>query len=172
MTNIIVVSEENATVVDSKSVEIIAIPEPSIEVADIVDSQSNIIEIGKQGPPGPRGLKGASGASIVSLIAGENLGGNRVVINQSTYADNTNLDHIGKVIGITTGAANAGDYVSVQTGNELEGFFGLSLGPVYLSTNGTITQTPPTVGFIQQLGTATSSTSMIINISTPILLQV
>lgn len=120
------------------------------------------------GLPGMQGQQGESGGTI-QLIAGINLGGNRVVTGNSTYADNTELSTIGRAIGVTQGAAVAGDPVGVVLLGELDGFFGLTVNePVYLSVSGTTTQTLPTSGYIQRIGVAISTTKILLNLSDPI----
>lgn len=139
-------------------------------MTDIVIVENPIIDviaIAQQGPAGPAGV---SGDGYVVLIAGSALGGHRAVIDNVTYADHSNSLHAGKVIGITTGSSTTGNPVTIQSGGKLNGFTGLSLGPVYLSTNGTLTQTAPTSGFIQQLGVAVSATEIMIQIHMPIML--
>jgi hypothetical protein len=110
--------------------------------------------------------------SFTSLTADTALGGHRVVVPTPTgcaYADNTNNSHLLKVIGVTIGAANLGATATIQLSGELGGLTGLTQGsPVWLSTNGNLTQTLPTSGFIQQIGIALSSTKININITPPI----
>ncbi|MDD2885282.1 MAG: hypothetical protein PHT48_09590 [Dechloromonas sp.] len=136
----------------------------------IVDSKKTIgiSNVGTQGLAGPPGPPGSAGASYLQLEAGENLGGQRAVIvsaGTAVYADNTNLNHANKAVGITAAAFNTGVTGNVQSGGELTGLSGLTAGmPIYLSTSGTLTQTTPTGGFIQQLGIAVSATSMLIEI--------
>ena len=138
----------------------------------IVETTTTVIEhveIGIQGPAGPSGIPGPAGGAALQLIAGINLGGNRVVTDAATYADNTDLNTIGKAIGITAGAAVIGAPVNIVAVGELDGFFGLTLNePVYLSINGTGTQTLPTTGYIQRVGVAISSTKILLNFSEPI----
>lgn len=135
------------------------------------DTAVTVLASGQQGPagpPGPPGLAGSAGASYSILTAGAALGGNRVVIDNATYADNSNDAHINKVIGFTVGAATLGAPVNIQSSGELDGFSGLAIAPVYLAANGTLTQDVPTSGFIQKLGNAISSTAVLIAISPPL----
>lgn len=130
-----------------------------------------IIAASTQGPQGIQGPIGPIGNSTVAYTAPINLGGNRVVTSSITYADNTNLLTAGKAIGITTSAATINTTVNIQIIGELNGFSGLvSDSPVYLSTLGTVTQTLPLSGYVQKIGMATSSTTLLINISEPIVL--
>jgi len=105
----------------------------------------------------------------VSIVSPTNIGGNRAVLGNGNYADNTDTATIGSVIGITKTATTTGENMLIAYAGELNGFFGLTVNQsVYLSTNCTLTQTPPTSGYIQKLGVAVSSSSVLINISTPI----
>jgi hypothetical protein len=130
-----------------------------------------VIAAGSQGPQGIRGPIGITGGHGIELVAGINLGGNRVVTGAAEYADCTDLETIGRAIGITTGAANTGLPVTIAASGELDGFTGLTLNePVYLSTVGTTTQTVPTSGYMQKLGVAISTTKLLINIQEPLAL--
>ena len=119
------------------------------------------------GLPGPAG----DGVTFVA-VADQAIGGHRVVISTATgcdYADSSNLAHLGKVIGMTNAATSAGNSVKIwPAGKITEPSFNFALGPVYLSTNGLLTQTPPTTGFIQQIGVALSQTTILVQILNPI----
>ena len=125
----------------------------------------------------PAGLKGDKGDAADGIVTttpiGESFSGHTVIASLGTglvIADNTNVSHIGKVIGITSGSSTSGMPLTLTTsGGTLNGFTGLSTGSVYfLSTGGTITNSTPTVGFIQQVGIALSTTELNINILSPI----
>ena len=115
------------------------------------------------------------GVMTTSATAGVDLGGQRVVVISSgnaVYADNTDSTHTNKVLGITTGAATNGQSVMIQSHGEMvEPSWTWTLNqPVFLSTNGLLTQTPPTTGFSQIVGFPTSATSLFINIREPLTL--
>lgn len=121
-----------------------------------------------------QGIAG-SNATVISYTAGESLGGHRAVVIESGeafYASNDTPSHKNAVIGITTGAAAISHTVSIRTFGEIvEPSWSWVEGlPIYLSTNGQLTQTVPTSGFQLQLGYAITDTSMFININTPIVL--
>jgi hypothetical protein len=129
--------------------------------------------IGIQGPAGPPS-QGA--VELMTKVAGESLGGHRVAIidsdNKVYYADRTNLDHMYKVVGITRGAANVGDNVEIQTyGLMTEQSWNWTAGkPIFLGTNGLLTQTSPMSGFCLIIAKALTSTDIFISIKNPILL--
>lgn len=154
-------SSSTLVVADKTSLTVLADNPTALVLAD--KSPPITVLAGVQGP------KGVSGSSSFQLTAGANLGGNRVVTGAAAYADNTDLTSIGRAIGVTQGAAVEGDSVSIAATGELDGFSGLTVNqPVYLSVNGTITQTLPVVGYIQRVGVAISGTKISINFSDPI----
>lgn len=133
---------------------------------------------GQQGPPGPPGPPGPAGASLLSYTAAIPISGHRIItINsdgKAIYADSTILSHANKVIGMSTGAAAADSTLSVKiVGEFTEGSWNWTPNqPIYLSTNGLITQTVPTSPSLYSLviGTAVTSTTIFINIMPPIFL--
>ena len=137
-----------------------------------VSSETTVVRI--SGSVGPSGPPGSAGATYLTITAGEDLGGHRAVVlsaGQAVYADNTAAAHANRVIGITTGAATSGSGATIQSAGELTGMTGLTVdAPIYLSTAGTLTQTAPTTGFIQQLGIALSATAMLVEIQPAIIL--
>lgn len=136
-----------------------------IQVTSGIQTQVSIDWV--QGLPGPAG-----DGTTFTLVADQSIGGHRVVRSTATgcdYADSSILSHLGKVVGITNAATSAGQSVKIwPTGKITEPTFNFSIGPVYLSTNGTLTQTIPASGFIQQIGVATSATTLVIQILSPI----
>ena len=127
-----------------------------------------VLKAGIKGDKGDTGTSGAIGGNIF-ITAPVNLGGNRVVMIDGNYADNTDVATLNKAIGLTKTSALSGAEVELVIVSELTGFSTLTPNEiVYLSTNGTITQVLPVSGYIQQIGVAFSSTKILINISSPI----
>ena len=126
------------------------------------------------GHPIYSGNSNNAGALIISGVSDIDLSGHKAVIATATgynYADNLNNNHINRVIGLTTGASKQGTAAQVITSGEISGLYDLTVGGIlYLSTDGNLTQIPPTVGFIQQLAIATSATNAVIAIQPSILL--
>jgi hypothetical protein len=125
---------------------------------------------------GARGPRGLSDLFFLNRIANSNLGGHRAVISNEDgtldYADSSNVGHLGKVLGIIVRATLQGERVDVIRGGLLE-FEGWSWDtdlPVYLATNGLLTQNPASSGFSQILGFAESPTGLFVNLREPILL--
>lgn len=120
---------------------------------------------GIQGRPGPAG---ADSTTTVEKVAAHNLSGHRAVTTRSDgkveYASNTDLDHAGGALFLTTAAAATGDTVIVQLLGEItEPGWSWTPGPIWLATNGQLTQTPPVVParFSRQVGAATSPTTLL-----------
>lgn len=123
--------------------------------------------VGPVGPKGDTGERGPAGDTpILTGIAGMPLGGHRAIVFNTDgtfiYADQSIPDHAERVLGITTGAAEAGAEVTIQTGGELTepSWTWVLDQPIYLGTNGLLTQAVPTTGFIQQLAIPLSATSI------------
>lgn len=140
----------------------------------VISTASIPVVVGIQGPTG---ATGPSGASVLSKTAGETLGGNRVVMVDTDgkvyYADRSIVSHANKVLGLTQGAASVSTAVNVQTyGVMTEPSWNWDMTkPVFLSTTGLLTQTAPAAGFILMLGFPISTTSMLIDIDKPIVIQ-
>jgi hypothetical protein len=123
---------------------------------------------------GARGPRGLSDLFFLTREAAEELGGHRAVISNVdgtiSYADSSNLDHLGKVLGIIVRSVLAGERVEVIRGGLLE-FEGWSWNinlPVYLAENGLLTQNPSSEGFSQIVGFAESPTGLFVNLREPI----
>lgn len=128
---------------------------------------------GPQGIPGPTGPPGAAGSGAIFATgdAAITLSGHRVVTpdfdGTLRYATNDNEADLAAPLWVTTGAAAPGDAVSALAfGSLTEPTWNWVPGPVYLGTNGQLTQTPPVApdaAFIAQVGIATSPTSLFVD---------
>lgn len=127
--------------------------------------------------PGPQGAKGDPGEANVtqSHEAGTNLSGHRAIRVASGLAyvcDGTNAAHIGRAIGISTGAAVAGADVEVQTAGLLtEPSWTWADGPVFVGASGVLTQSVVGLAYLHQIGLAVSATQIDINPLSPILIS-
>lgn len=134
-------------------------PDPGAEV---------FLVIGQRGPQGEPGPSADSGLLIVTRLAGEDLGGHRGVKialdGLAYYAEPTDED-IEATIGVTTGAAEEQATVDIQTGGGMEegGWDWAPGGSIYLGEDGVLTQVVPTEGAVYRLGTATGSTTIVID---------
>jgi hypothetical protein len=140
---------------------------------------------GGGGPKGDKGDKGDPGDSTspttthdddMTGTANINLSGHRVVRSIGTddlvdYADSSNVAHALTVIGITLNAANMGDTVNIRaTGEIVEPSWSFVPGPIYFDASGSLTQTRPAVGFLQQVAIASSPTEIVVQLGPPIVL--
>lgn len=140
------------------------IPSPIIPTTTLVPVS------GPPGPPGAQGPAGPAGGTATEMTAGVALSGHRLVTRNTSgaaiYADATNAGHINAPLWLTLGAASLGDQVSVQSaGIVTEPSWSWTPGPLYLSTNGQLTQISPTASgavFLVQVGYATSATSVVL----------
>lgn len=109
----------------------------------------------------------------LTFIAGTNLSALRAVtsdsLGQVVYADNATFADA-QVIGVTYTSANAGSQVIVITsGLFTDAGWSWTKGPVFLGSNGQLTQTPPTGGAILvHVGRALTATQVLIDIDVSI----
>lgn len=76
----------------------------------------------------------------------------------------TNNTYSGLVVGYVTDKPSATECLVITTG-KIMGFTGLTRGKLlFVSPTGQPTHTPPTVGMLQIIGTATSDTAMMLHI--------
>ena len=121
-------------------------------------------------PIGARGLPGdaAGGFSLPSQIA---IGGNRAIATSGGYAVYaSNDDETLVTVGISKAAAEPNSSVQLQTtGKMLVSSAGFTAGlPVFVGTNGTLTQNISGAKFAQRVGIAHSPEILLIDISQPI----
>ena len=112
------------------------------------------------------------GSDTVAVTAAENLGGHRIVTVEGYYASKDTATDKNKVLGMTTGAVNSGSEATVQVSGFIEESswnWNVDL-PVFLSTNGQLTQSAITSGFSLIVGKPRTATNMFISISEPIIL--
>jgi len=125
---------------------------------------------------GPAGAQGASG-DLLERIVSTAIGGHRVVVSiggEIFYADATNDAHRGHVLGLTLNAASAGGTVQIRSSGEvLEPSWTWTVDdPVYLGTNGVMTQTPPTApSWLQIVGFATATNRLFLDFLPPFILS-
>lgn len=153
------------------NISILELKDDYVSINDV----SDVIEIKFSEVLAPITNNITSTAEIITGIAAEDLGAHRIVVainGYIGYADNTITSHSGIVAGITTQAVVAGASVDVTTQGEVtEGSWTWTLNtPIFLTENGLMTQTVVSTGFILQVGYPTSSTSLVIDIKTAIVL--
>jgi hypothetical protein len=141
----------------------------SDEVLIVEENVVEVIEVAEQGP------EGISGSEVSILIATQVISGHRVCLfesNQLTYCDSANTSHAGKAIGLTLNSATIGGNVSIQKSGEVTepSWNWVDGAALYIGSNGILTQTPTSNGFIQKVGYAISPTKIWIDFKESIIL--
>lgn len=144
---------------------------------EVRDRVELLVEL-RQGLPGARGAPGAPGGSGLQYPAGVALGGHRVVYARADgkldYASNLVAAHGDRVIGVTVASASANEDATLVSFGPIEepSWNWVANTPVYLGTNGQMTQVPPAspAAFIMRIGVPTSPTSLFVNINNPLFL--
>jgi hypothetical protein len=155
---IVVVDEVESVVISVEGATSIVIS-PEVRQAVVVSSP---------GIPGPRGEQGPAG-NIPSAVAGVTLSGHRAIaidaLGKAVYADCLDTTALA-LAGISTGAATQGDTVFLQYADQIEWPSAdlTSDQIVFLSENGLLTQTAPTIGWSRQVGFAIAADRLLINI--------
>lgn len=113
--------------------------------------------------------------SVIKLPAGEALSGHRVVIQLNglaMYGSSSNLDHLNKVIGITKDSAVLGAETNIQFRAYMDepSWHWATDRAIFLGLGGTLTQSVPTSGYVQQIATVITPTRILISIQEPIVL--
>lgn len=189
--NQLVITTENTPVVVDQHISTVVLAEQpaqavvtTVNINEAVVSTTNTIlavttretaaVVTTQGSQGPQGPPGAS-TTFVYVLAGENLGGNRVVstnaVGRLVYPDLTQLDQT--VIGITTGAANINTLAEVQiSGFQTEPSWSWLSGlPIFVGNSGTLTQTVPATNTVLQIARPVTQTKIFIDLQQPIYLE-
>lgn len=123
-------------------------------------------------------LVGSTAASVsISLIASGAIGGHRVVVTNGdgtcSYADASNVAHKMRIVGISSSAAIDGaDVIIVTLGKIIETSWNWTIGePVFVGTNGLLTQTAPTTPSFQHIiGVAIDADTIFVQQNQPIIL--
>lgn len=156
------------------AVTVLSVQPAIIEVVANVSESVVQVQEGLRGPQGPQGVPGAGNS--ISITATSPIGGNRAVrgdgLGSVAYADSSDVTHIGKCIGITMNAASIGETLEIAISSEItEPSWNWAIGPIYLGVNGLLTQTVPSTGFVQRIGTAVSATRVVVLVHQPILIN-
>jgi len=137
------------------------------DVVKVVVKEPETVRISQAVLPGPPGPPGAAGAQTLSIVAAQNLSGHRMVVATSAgavYADPTNLAHADALLGLTTGAALAGNQVDVLVAGEIEEpSWSWTPGlPLYVIASGLLSHTPPSAGWVQMVALAVTATRILL----------
>jgi hypothetical protein len=111
-------------------------------------------------------------SETIKLIASESISALKCVYyknNEVRVLDYRDEDNIDFFLGVTTTAGNIGDKITVKRiGLLQDNFFNFSLGKVWLGAFGSLTQTPPEIGFDLEIGTDVENNKLLLNIQNPI----
>lgn len=133
---------------------------------------ATVVSCGAQGPRGPQG----DGGDGFIFVASSPVGGHRILalndLGEVVYADNQSPIDSARIIGMSLNAASVGGEVSVKRSgsvSEPSWNFDTSL-PVYLGSNGTLTQIAPEAPAVFSLivGFPETATRIFIAIREPI----
>lgn len=141
----------------------------------VEDLSSNGIQ-GPQGPPGPAGPAGPTPISVPKLVATFNtdigtLATHLLRVNGDNtvtqITDNASGTIPNGVFGVGLSKPSALQIDVVFTGI-VGGYSGFTIGsPLFISTLGVPTHTPPATGMVQQIGFAVSATELFVSLMQP-----
>jgi hypothetical protein len=116
------------------------------------------------------GGSGDTTSIINSYTAGESISAYNILVQESDgkvdVADSSDTNHIQKVVGLATTSAVLDDSIDVQSTGKMTNA-GWSWTPgakLYFTSSGTLTETVPSTGFIQQVAVAETATTITINL--------
>lgn len=117
----------------------------------------------------------SEGGTTVERIADIPISGHRCVVDTEdgvAYLSLADLSHGERILGISLNAAGVGDPILIQYSGEVTepSWNWVPDLPIFPTNFGLLTQTPPTSGFIVNIGFASSETSIFINIQQAIYL--
>lgn len=138
-----------------------------IDTHNVIVNVENTIE-------GGGGGGGSSGTLINTYPAGENLGGNRLVVlieDELFYFNPADETHYNYIVGFTSAAGLISEDIDVVSFGPLTGFSLVAGETYYAAANGTITNVVPTSGTLVKVGTAVDASILFINIYQPVILS-
>lgn len=106
------------------------------------------------------------------IPAGVSLSGHRIITNTGIYADKDTPAHWDIISGMSLHAASSGAPVRVRTMGELSevSWSWDATKPLFLGSDGNVTQTLPTTGAIIRLGRVSTPTTIVLALQAPIIL--
>jgi hypothetical protein len=104
-------------------------------------------------------------------VAGENLPAFVAVTSTGLRANSSTFAHFGKVIGIIIAAVNLGFSGDVTVIGEVQNLgWSWTAGDVIFLNGNSLASSAPVSGFSQKIGTAKNSTTIVVELETPVLL--
>jgi hypothetical protein len=142
-----------------------------LTVRVVPPTEQNILVVPVAGPAGPPGPNGAGGfaTAATSISAGQVVA---LTATGAVLADPANPAHRWAAAAVAVSSALAGNQVRLTTsGRVSETSWAWTAGqPIYASTGGSLTQSPPSSGWLRIIGHAETPTSIWIQIHQPITL--
>ncbi len=136
--------------------------------------QTEILEVGIQGPPGIQGPAGPAGGAATATVGATAISGHSAVALDASGmlvpADCRLFAHRGAVVGLVADAHAPGTVAAIQTALALEHpGWAWSPGPVFVGAAGGLAQVLPAGAlFAQVIGFALSPTRIHVDVQTPI----
>lgn len=135
--------------------------------AIVVEAPPAVVELAAVGLRGATGATGTEGSTLTALAGATIHAGRAVRISGGSiyHPDQTDNAHAGQVIGVATQSGSSPSNLVVRTsGSYLEPTWALSPGPVYVGTDGVLTQTPPATGWLLVIGRAINATTLFVDV--------
>ncbi len=163
--DVIVLGEESVEIVvfedgTTELVELVGVT--SVDVVQVDATPDAVIEVVEAGPIGPAGPIGG----FVEAVAGVTLSGHRAVIpdvdGTLIYADQQDSTQVNLPVYLTFSSWAQGEVATVVGIGPVEeaSWDWTPLLPIYLGSNGLLTQVAPTSGFLRKVASVASPTSI------------
>lgn len=163
-----------------REVQDLAAQENFYRIKAYIDNLSGTGLVGPQGPQGPPGPAGPSGTTDNSLVVTKTAG-ETISAGKAVYLDTATVVKLSshavasrqKCVGVAKTAATSGGAIDIITDGVFEDpiFSGFTINePVWVGTNGTLVQVPPTSGVLLEAGYYLGENKIEIEIKRPIIL--
>lgn len=173
-----VVVESTQLVTEVIDGEIVTSTVPSVVVSSVGDVTVTTVSVSRnivttlsaaQGPVGP---PGSGDGQTSNYVYGETISALKAVViidGEAFLADSTNAAHRGLVCGVAVTAATTGNLGTIRFLGAMSDAVWNWTGPqLFVGTNGTLVESPPTSGFSQVVARVEASNTIFINPFQPI----
>lgn len=130
---------------------------------------------GEQGEPGIQGPPGADGGASATGIAGENISVYMAIVaigGQLFKADPTNINHVGRIVGVSLQSASSGNSITYRSIGDIAGGTFNSNESYYVGLNGELSTSPYQGNFVwhQKVGVGKTGSILAVLISPAVIL--